>query len=79
MKVLPTALKHGYTPNELEDVINCCPQRIKYKSNFGECYVYWGTDKNGNMIEVFMSDENELVFHANKLSKTIENRIGKGV
>jgi hypothetical protein len=79
MKILPTALKHGYTPEELEKVVNDCPQRIRFKSGFGECLVYWGADKNGNMIEVFLSEEDDVVFHAMKLSKTIENLIDKGV
>jgi hypothetical protein len=78
MKILDSALRHGYSPEELEKVVDSCPHRIRFQSNFGECFAYWGTDRNGNMIEVFMSDEDEIVFHAMKLSKTVEALIGKG-
>jgi len=75
MKILDSALKHGYLPDEIEKVVNECPQRLKFKSRFGMCYVYWGADRKGNMIEVFMDVENEDIFHVMKLSKTIENMI----
>jgi len=75
LKILDSALKHGYTPDDIEKVINECPQRIKFKSSIGECFAYWGADRKGNMIEVFMDEENDTVFHAMKLSKTIENMI----
>jgi hypothetical protein len=78
VRILNSALKHGYTASELEKVIDECPQRIRFKSNQGECFVYWGPDRNGNMMEVFMSSEDEVVFHAMKLSRTIELLIDKG-
>ena len=73
-KILPDALKHGFTESDILYAIENAIVSFEYEGKFLIILAYIGPAENLILIEIFSNvDDNgdEIIFHAMKLTKSV--------
>ena len=73
-QVLPSALQHGFTKNDILYAMDHAIVSFEYEGNYLVILAYIGPAESSVLIEVFSNvDANgdEVVFHAMKLTRTV--------
>jgi len=73
-QILPSALQHGFSENDILYAMDHAIVSLEYEGNFFIILAYIGPVESSVLIEVFSNVDangNEIIFHAMKLSKSV--------